>query len=67
VAEQRTAPVKSKAAAAPQKAAKKVKVKKGDSLASIAHRHGVSVDKLCRDNGISKKAKHKAGQTLKIG
>lgn len=67
VAEHRTAPVKSKAAAASQKAAKKVKVKKGDSLASIAHRHGTTVDKLCRANGISKKAKLKAGQTLKVG
>ena len=67
VAEHRTAPVKSKAAAAQQKAAKKVKVKKGDSLASIAHRHGTTVDKLCRANGISKKAKLKAGQTLKVG
>lgn len=67
MAEHRTAPVKSKAAAAQQKAAKKVKVKKGDSLASIAHRHGTTVDKLCRANGISKKAKLKAGQTLKVG
>lgn len=67
MAEHRTAPVKSKAAAAPQKAAKKVKVKKGDSLASIAHRHGTTVDKLCRANGISKKAKLKSGQTLKVG
>ena len=67
VAEHRTAPVKSKAATAPQKAAKKAKVKKGDSLASIDHRHGTTVDKLCRANGISKKAKLKAGQTLKVG
>ena len=66
VTAERTAPVKSHSSATQQKAAKKVKVKKGESLASIAHRHGTTVDKLCRANGISKKAKLKPGQTIKI-
>lgn len=65
VAAGRTAPVKTHATQ--QKAAKKVKVKKGESLASIAHRHGTTVEKLCRANGISKKAKLKPGQTIKVG
>ena len=37
------------------------KVRSGDSLAKIAKRHGTTVDKLCRLNGI------KANKTLKIG
>ena len=41
------------------------KVKKGESLYTIAKKHGVTVDKLCRINNISKRAKLRPGQILK--
>lgn len=46
---------------------KTYKVRKGDSLYSIAKKHGVSVDDLKKANGIKgKKTKLKPGQKLKI-
>lgn len=41
------------------------KVKKGESLYTIARKHGTTVDKLCRINGISKKTTLRPGQILK--
>ncbi len=41
------------------------KVKKGESLYTIAKKHGVTVDKLCRMNNISKRATLRPGQILK--
>lgn len=41
------------------------KVKKGESLYTIAKKHGVTVDKLCRINNISKRTTLRPGQILK--
>ena len=41
------------------------KVKKGESLYTIAKKHGVTVDKLCRMNNISKRTTLRPGQILK--
>lgn len=41
------------------------KVQKGETLFSIARKHGTTVDKICRINGISTKAKIRPGQILK--
>lgn len=41
------------------------KVKKGESLYTIARKHGVTVDKLCRMNNISKRTTLRPGQILK--
>ena len=41
------------------------KVKKGETLFSIARKHGTTVDRICRLNGISTKAKIRPGQILK--
>ena len=41
------------------------KVQKGETLYSIARKHGTTVDKICRLNGISTKAKIRPGQILK--
>lgn len=43
-----------------------VKVKKGDNLAKIAKRFGVSTSKLASINGISKKHAVRPGQILKV-
>ena len=43
-----------------------VKVKSGDTLSSIAHRNGTTVEKLCRANGISRNATLSIGQKLKV-
>ncbi len=43
------------------------KVKKGDTLGKIAKINGISLDDLCRLNGIKKKSTIKYGQTLKVG
>lgn len=53
-----------KVATAPIKT--KYRVKKGDTLWSIAQAHNVSVSALCQKNGISKKTVLKPGQNLKI-
>jgi N-acetylmuramoyl-L-alanine amidase len=44
----------------------KLKVTKGDNLASIAQRHGTSVDYLARANGIHRNSPLKTGQLLKV-
>lgn len=41
------------------------KVKKGETLYSIAKKHGVSVDKLCQLNRLSKKSKIRPGNILR--
>ena len=41
------------------------KVRKGETLSSIAKKHGTTVAKLCRANGISTKTKLRIGQILK--
>ncbi len=41
------------------------KVKKGESLYTIAKKHGVTVDKLCRMNNIGKRTTLRPGQILK--
>jgi membrane-bound lytic murein transglycosylase D len=43
-----------------------VQVRKGDTLAGIASRHGVTVADLCAVNGLSRKSIVRAGQRLKI-
>ena len=48
-----------------QSKAKSYKVKKGDTLYSIAKKSGMSVKELCKKNGIKQTAKIKPGQTLK--
>jgi len=45
--------------------AKNYKVKKGDTLYSIAKRSGMTVDQLCKMNGIKKNSSIKPGQVLK--
>lgn len=42
------------------------KVKKGDNLWLIARRNNTTVEKLCRLNGISKKARLSPGKSLKV-
>ncbi len=41
------------------------RVKSGDNLSAIAKRHGTTVDRLCRLNGISKRTILRPGQVLK--
>ena len=41
------------------------KVRQGETLSSIAKKHGITVAKLCRANGISTKTKLRVGQILK--
>jgi len=41
------------------------KVRKGETLGSIARKHGTTVAKLCRANGISTKTTLRVGQILK--
>ena len=41
------------------------KVRSGETLSSIARKHGTSVKALCRANGISTKTKLRVGQILK--
>lgn len=41
------------------------KVKKGETLYSIARQHGISVDQLSRMNGLKKNSKVRIGQILK--
>ena len=41
-------------------------VKRGDTLGAIAHRHGVTVRALARENGISNPHRIRAGRTLRI-
>ena len=41
------------------------KVRRGETLSSIARKHGISVSRLARANGLSTKAKVRVGQILK--
>ena len=41
------------------------KVRKGETLSSIARKHGISLDKLRRMNGLKNKSKIRPGQILK--
>jgi murein DD-endopeptidase MepM/ murein hydrolase activator NlpD len=65
------APAKPKkgAKAAPEKpaAAKEMTVGKGDTLASISKKTGVSIDDLAAANGLKSPYRLKQGQTLKVG
>ena len=42
------------------------KVRKGDTLSKIASRHGTTVAKICKLNGISAKKPIRIGQTLRV-
>lgn len=42
------------------------RVRKGDTLAKIARRHGTTIQRLCRLNGISRNATLRPGQRLKV-
>ena len=42
------------------------RIKKGETVRAIAAQYGVSVNKLCRTNGISARAKLSTGRTLRI-
>ncbi|MCH8555736.1 MAG: peptidoglycan DD-metalloendopeptidase family protein [Schleiferiaceae bacterium] len=46
--------------------AKYYKVRSGDTLYSIAKRHGTTVNKLCQINGIRSNSVIRAGQTLRV-
>lgn len=50
----------------PTKAIRTHKVKKGETAYKIAKKYGISVDKLLKANGLSKKATLRPGQILKI-
>lgn len=47
--------------------ARTLRVKKGDTLAKIARRNGISVKKLASMNGISSRKKLSVGQRLRVG
>ena len=49
----------------PRQKNKSYKVKKGDTLYSIAKRSGMTIDQLCKMNGIKKNSSIKPGQVLK--
>ena len=42
------------------------KVRKGDTLSKIAAQYGVSINSICRLNGISKRAKLSLGKVLRV-
>ena len=41
------------------------KVRRGETLSSIAKKHGITVAKLCRANGLTTRSKLRVGQILK--
>ena len=41
------------------------KVRRGETLSSIARKHGTTVAALCRINGLTKRSKLRAGQVIK--
>lgn len=49
-----------------KKSGKTVTVRSGDTLSAIAHRNGTTIERICRANGISRNAKLRIGQRLKI-
>lgn len=48
------------------KRGQRYKIRRGDTLASVARRHGVTVNQLCQWNGLSRKSKLKIGQSLVV-
>ncbi len=48
------------------KRSRTVKIRKGDTLAKIAKRNGMSVKALCKKNGIKAGKKLKAGQKIRV-
>ena len=46
--------------------AKSVRVAKGDTLYSLARKNNVSVDDLCKANGMTPKSPLKLGATLRL-
>jgi LysM repeat protein len=46
--------------------AKSVKVGAGDTIYSLARKNNISVDELCKANGIGPDAKIQVGRTLRI-
>ena len=52
--------------AAEMAAAKYHKLVSGDTLTGLARRYGTTVSEICRLNGISRDAKIKIGQTLRV-
>lgn len=42
------------------------RVKKGDTLYSIANAHGTTVDRICKLNGLTKKSKINPGKVLRV-
>jgi membrane-bound lytic murein transglycosylase D len=57
---------KSLAASAAAKTVSRYKVRRGDTLSSVARRHGLSVKQLARMNGMSSKSRLKPGKMLVI-
>jgi membrane-bound lytic murein transglycosylase D len=49
-----------------QPRARRYKVRKGDSFASIARRHGMTADALAKLNGLSVNTEPRAGRTLRL-
>lgn len=54
------------ASSSKQSKANSYKVKKGDTLSKIASRNGVSLNSLCRLNGLNTRSKLRIGQRLKL-
>lgn len=50
-----------------KKSPKVYRIRKNDTLSSIAKKHGTTISALCRANGIGRKAKLTPGQVLKLG
>ncbi len=42
------------------------RVKKGDTLSSIASAHGTTIDNLCKLNGLSRRSRINAGKVLRV-
>ncbi|MGL1886956.1 MAG: LysM peptidoglycan-binding domain-containing protein [Reichenbachiella sp.] len=42
------------------------RVRSGDTLSGIGYRYGISITKICRLNGISRKSILRIGQRLRI-
>ena len=57
---------KAKAEVAAAKQAQYYKVRKGDTLGKIAARHGTSVSRICKLNGIKTNKVIRPGQKLRV-
>jgi hypothetical protein len=42
------------------------RIKQGDTLSTIARRHGISVDKLCKLNGLKSSSSLRVGKSLRV-